>query len=124
MKKPSIGIMDLVAKAPTRTMWMRVMGANFVSIMPQVIVTWCEDQGHEVTLVTYTVRDNLIEELPSGVDLVFIRSFAEAALLAYALSNLFRSRGAIAAIGIPHARCCPRQHYALYTPPTISKTGK
>jgi hypothetical protein len=28
------GIMGLVAKAPTRTMWMRVMRAKFVSIIP------------------------------------------------------------------------------------------
>ncbi len=105
MHKLKIGIIDLVAKAPTRTMWMRVMGANFVSIMPQVVATWCEEQGHDVTLVTYTGRENLLEELPAGVDFVFISSFTEAALLSYALSNLFRSRGAITAIGGPHARC-------------------
>jgi hypothetical protein len=108
MKKYSIGIIDLVAKAPTRTMWMRVMGANFVSIMPQVVATWCEEQGHEVTLVTYTGCENLLEELPLGVDLVFINAFTEAALLSYALSALFRSRGALTALGGPHARCYPQ----------------
>jgi len=108
VRKLSIGIIDLIAKAPTRTMWMRVMGANFVSIMPQVIATWCEEQGHEVTLVTYTGRENLVEELPGKVDLVFVSSFTEAALLSYALSNLFRSRGAVTAIGGPHARCYPQ----------------
>lgn len=51
MRKLSIGIIDLVAKAPPRTTWMRVMGANFVSIMPQVVATWCEEQGYDVTLV-------------------------------------------------------------------------
>ncbi|MCB2229866.1 radical SAM protein [bacterium] len=106
--KLSIGIIDLVAKAPTRTMWMRVMGANFVSIMPQVVATWCEQQGHDVTLVTYTGRENLIAQLPTQVDLVFISSFTEAALLSYALSNLFRSRGAVTALGGPHARCYPQ----------------
>ncbi len=108
MRKLSIGIVDLVAKAPTRTMWMRVMGANFVSIMPQVVATWCEEQGHNVTLVTYTGRENLLEELPTGVDFVFISAFTEAALLSYALSNLFRSRGAITVLGGPHARCYPQ----------------
>ncbi len=107
MRKLKIGIIDLIAKAPTRAMWMRVMGANFVSIMPQVIATWCEEQGHEVTLVTYTGRENLIQELPAGVDFVVISSFTEAALLSYALSNLFRSRGAVTALGGPHARCYP-----------------
>src|SRR5262249_11364497 len=33
--------------------------------------------------------------------------FTEAALLAYALSNLFRSKGAITILGGPHARCYP-----------------
>lgn len=108
IRKLSIAIIDLVAKAPTRTMWMRVMGANFVSIMPQVVATWCEQQGHDVTLVTYTGRENLIEDLPDDIDLVFISSFTEAALLSYALSNLFRSRGAVTALGGPHARCYPQ----------------
>jgi radical SAM superfamily enzyme YgiQ (UPF0313 family) len=89
-------------------MWMRIMGANFVSIMPQVIAVWCEQQGHDVNLVTYTGRENLVRELPGDVDFVFISSFTEAALLSYALSNLFRSRGAITAIGGPHARCYPQ----------------
>jgi hypothetical protein len=108
MRKLKIGIIDLVAKAPNRTLWMRVMSANFSSIMPQVIATWCEEYGHEVTFVTYTGRENLIEDLPEEVDLVFISSFTEAALLSYALSNLFQSRGAITALGGPHARCYPQ----------------
>jgi hypothetical protein len=108
MRRLSIGIIDLVAKAPTRTMWMRLMGANFVSIMPQVLATWCEEHGHDVTFVTYTGRENLIRDLPTQVDLVFISSFTEAALLAYAVSSLLRKRGAITAIGGPHARCYPQ----------------
>ncbi len=108
MRKLSIGIIDLVAKAPSKTMWGRVMGANFASIMPQVVATWCEELGHDVSLVTYTGRENLPTELPNKVDLVFIGSFTEAALLAYALSSLFRSRGAVTALGGPHARCYPQ----------------
>ena len=108
MRRLSVGIIDLVAKAPTPTMWMRVMGANFVSIMPQVVATWCEEQGHDVSLVTYTGRENLIRELPGHVDLLFISSFTEAALLSYALSSLFRSRGAITVLGGPHARSYPQ----------------
>jgi len=108
MRKLSIGIIDLVAKAPSKTMWGRVMGANFASIMPQVVATWCEEQGHEVTLVTYTGREDLLKELPEKVDLVFIGSFTEAALLAYALSSLFRARRAVTALGGPHARCYPQ----------------
>lgn len=124
MKKLSIGIIDLVAKAPSKAMWGRVMGANFASIMPQVVATWCEEQGHKVTLVTYTGRENLLKELPEKVDIVFIGSFTEAALLAYALSNLFRTRGAVTALGGPHARCYPQdaQKYFDYVLGFTDKT--
>lgn len=108
MKKLSIGIIDLVAKAPSRALWARVMDANFASIMPQVVATWCEAQGHKVTYVTYTGREDLLREIPEKVDMVFIGSFTEAALLAYALSNIFRARGAVSVIGGPHARCYPQ----------------
>ena len=66
MRKLKIGVVDLIAKAPTRTMWMRVMGANFASIMPQVIAAWCEELGHDVTLVTYTGREDLAAECTSS----------------------------------------------------------
>jgi hypothetical protein len=84
------------------------MHANLAGIMPQVVARWCEDEGHEVTFVCYTGFENLVEELPDNVDLVFIGAFSQAAQLAYALSNLFRKNGAITALGGPHARCYPQ----------------
>ena len=108
MRKLRIGIIDLVAKGPNRSLFARLMNANLASIMPQVIAAWCEQEGHDVTFVCYTGVENLVEELPDNVDLVFIGAFTEAAQLAYALSNLFRSRGAITVIGGPHARCYPQ----------------
>lgn len=108
MRKLRIGIIDLVSKGPTRALFARVMNANLASIMPQVIAVWCEEAGHEVTLVCYTGFENLVEELPDDVDLVFIGAFTEAAQLAYALSNLFRSQGAVTVLGGPHARCYPQ----------------
>ncbi len=107
LRKLRIGIIDLVAKGPTRALYARVMNANLASIMPQVLGVWCEAEGHEVTLVCYTGFENLLDELPDRVDLVFIGAFTEAAFLAYALSNLFRSRGAVTVLGGPHARCYP-----------------
>lgn len=107
MRKLCIGIIDLVAKAPTKALFARVMNANFGSIMPQAVAAWCEEEGHDVTLVCYTGFENLVEELPAKVDLVFIGAFTEAALLAYSLSSLFRSRGAVTVIGGPHARSYP-----------------
>ena len=83
------------------------MNPNLAGIMPQVIGVWCRQEGHDVTFVCYTGFEDLLEELPSKVDLVFIGAFTEAAHTAYALSNLFRSRGTITVIGGPHARCYP-----------------
>lgn len=107
MKKLRIGIIDLVSRGPTRALYARVMNANLASIMPQVVGVWCEAEGHEVSFTCYTGLENLEQELPGNVDLVFISAFTEAALLAYALSNLFRSRGAATVLGGPHARCYP-----------------
>ena len=83
------------------------MNANLASIMPQVIGVWCRQEGHEVTFVCYTGFEDLLKELPANVDLVFIGAFTEAAHTAYALSNLFRAKGAITVLGGPHARCYP-----------------
>src|SRR5690349_22436719 len=107
MKKLKIGIIDLVSKGPTNTLWARIMHANLASIMPQVIAVWCEEQGHEVQLICYTGSEKLENELPKDVDVVFICSFTQAALLAYSLSNYFRKKGAVTVLGGPHARCYP-----------------
>ena len=107
MRKLHIGILDIVSRGPTRAAYARVMNPNLASIMPQAIGVWCQEQGHDVTFVCYTGLEDLLEELPSTVDLIFIGAFTEAAHTAYALSNLFRSKGAITVIGGPHARCYP-----------------
>jgi hypothetical protein len=108
MRKLRIGVIDLVTKAPTRALYARVMNANLASIMPQAIAAWCEEEGHGVTFVCYTGFEDLLEELPENVDLVFIGAFSQAAQLAYALSHMFRSNGAVTVLGGPHARCYPQ----------------
>jgi len=92
------------------------MHANLASIMPQVIAVWCEQEGHDVTFVCYTGYENLVEAVPDNVDLLFIGAFTEAAHLAYALSHLYRSHGAVTVLGGPHARCYPQdaQQYFDY----------
>lgn len=107
MQKLSIGIIDIVSKGPTRALYARIMNANLASIMPQVIGVWCRQQGHDVTFVCYTGFEDLLQELPEKLDVLFIGAFTEAAHTAYALSNLFRARGAITVLGGPHARCYP-----------------
>jgi len=107
LRKLKVGVVDLVTKGPTRALYARVMNANLASIMPQAVGVWCEEAGHDVTYICYTGLENLTDELPEDVDLIFIGAFTEAAFLAYALSNLFRSRGAVTVLGGPHARCYP-----------------
>ena len=41
MRKLRIGVIDLVARGPTRAWFARVMSANLASIMPQVVGVWC-----------------------------------------------------------------------------------
>jgi hypothetical protein len=103
----TIGILDLIAKGPHNSLYGRIMNANFASIMPQVLGVWCEEAGHRVHYLCYTGTENLLEEFPRDLDVLFIGAFTQAAQLAYALSNLFRQRGVITALGGPHARCYP-----------------
>jgi hypothetical protein len=105
--KLRIGIIDLVTKGPNRSLYARLMHANLASIMAQVVAKWCEEDGHDVTMVCYTGLEDLVGELPDELDIVFIGAFTQSAQLAYALSNLFRSKGAVTALGGPHARCYP-----------------
>jgi hypothetical protein len=116
MRKLRIGIIDLVAKTPRPGLWGRVMNANFASIMPQAVACWCEQRGHEVTLICYTGFEDLQKELPDSLDVVFIGAFTQAAQLSYALSRLLQSRGAVTVLGGPHARCYPQdaQQYFDY----------
>ena len=106
-RRLQVGIIDLVSKKPNKKLFARIMNANFASIMPQVIGVWCEEEGHNVTYICYTGKEDLLNELPQNADIIFICAFTESALTAYALSNLLRSRGAVTVLGGPHARCYP-----------------
>src|SRR5438105_2834278 len=108
MRKLRVGIIDLVARGPAQSLFLRLIAANLGSIMPQVVGVWCRQEGHEVTLACYSGSGNPLRILPDDLDLVFISAFTEAAQTAYALSNFFRTRGAVTALGGPHARCYPR----------------
>jgi len=102
-----IGVIDLCSNKSNKGLWARYMYPNYASIMPQVVSAWCQEEGHLVEYVTYTGSENLKKILPKDVDIVFINSYTEGALLAYALSNYFRHHGAITALGGPHAKSYP-----------------
>ena len=108
MRKLKIAVIDLVSKGPTKALYARVMNPNLTSIMPQVVSAWCEEAGHDVHFVCYTGFENLLDELPENTDVVFITSFTQSAQLSYALSAMFRERGAVTVLGGPHARCYPQ----------------
>jgi len=105
-RRLDVGVLDIVS-TPVRTLWSRLMNANFASIMPQVIGAWCERAGHRVHYSCYTGVGDPLAELPGRLDLLFIGAFTHAAHFAYALSNLYRRRGAVTVLGGPHARCYP-----------------
>src|SRR6266404_2114665 len=102
MRKLRVGVVDLVSRGPSPSLFSRVMGPNLASIMPQVVAVWCRQEGHDVTFVCYTGSGDLARDLPEDLDLAFIGAFSEAAQTAYALSNLLRSRGAVTVLGGPH----------------------
>lgn len=99
MQKLKVGVIDLVTNSSKRNLWKRAVNANFASIMPQAVAAWCEEDGYAVTYVCYTGVETLEEELPDDVDIVFISAFSLAAQVAYALSNLYRSKGAVTVLG-------------------------
>ena len=103
-----VAVLDLVTKAPNPRLYGRVMNANYAGIMPQIVALWCEQEGHDVSYVCYTGVENLSAELPNDIDLLFITAFSQSGQLAYALSNLYRSKGTVTALGGPHARCYPQ----------------
>lgn len=107
MKTLRIGIIELLANYPPSTMYARIMRVNSASIMPQTLAVWLEEAGHEVFLRHYSGYENLSEELPEDMDLIFFSAFTTSAQVAYALSHYYRSRGIVTALGGPHARCYP-----------------
>src|ERR1041384_1470472 len=77
VRRLRIGILDLVAKGPSKALWGKLMNANLASIMPQIIAVWCEEEGHEVHFVCYTGAEDLLTELPRDLDMVFISAFSQ-----------------------------------------------
>jgi hypothetical protein len=75
--------------------------------MAQAVAVWCEELGHNVRYVCFTGAQDIVREVGEDVDAVFIGAFTRSAQYAYALSNIFRAKGAVTLLGGPHARCYP-----------------
>lgn len=103
-----ITVLDLVSKGPAKRAYQRLMNANLSSIMPQVVAAWCEELGHEVRYICYTGFEDFEAELRDPCDVLFVGAYSQSAQAAYAISNLYRRRGAVTILGGPHARCYPQ----------------
>lgn len=102
-----IGIIDLLGKEPPRNAYSHLMRANNTSIMAQVVGVWCEEAGHTAHIAYYSGPALLSGGLPDDLDLIFINAFSQCALVAYAFSAMYRSRGVPTVLGGPHARSYP-----------------
>jgi hypothetical protein len=118
-----ITILDLVAKGPAKRAFQRIMNANYASIMPQVVATWCEELGHDVRYLCYTGFEDMAAQLRDSCDVLFVGAFSRSAQTAYAVSNLYRQRGTVTILGGPHARCYP-EDAALYFDYVLGFTDK
>ena len=107
MRTLRVGIIDILGKSVSKTAYSRFTRANNASIMPQVVAVWCEAEGHHVSMAYYNGYEPMAGSVPDNVDIVFINAFSQTAMLAYALSHYFRSRGAVTVIGGPHSRSYP-----------------
>jgi hypothetical protein len=107
MRPLRVTVIDVVSLGRNRRSLGRLMNANLASLMPQVVAAWCEELGHRVRFVCYTGPEDL-DGVLDDTDLLFVSAFTRAAQTAYAISALARRRGAVTALGGPHARCYPQ----------------
>lgn len=109
-RRRRVGVLDLLHDSTPRG-FDRIYTAHFrrqfVSITPQAVSVWCRELGHEVFYATYFGQAPPEGLLPDDLDVVFVAAYTKAGPLAYALSKIFRSRGAVTVIGGPHARSFP-----------------
>ena len=107
MKRLCVTILDLITRGPEKRPYSRIMNANYASIMPQAIAVWCEEMGHDVRYVCYTGNEEITDHLADETDVLFVGAFTLSAHAAYAISNIYRKKGAVTVLGGPHARCYP-----------------
>jgi hypothetical protein len=117
-----VTIIDFAERGPTRDLFKRKMSPSFASIMPQATAVWCEELGHDVRYLCYTGGEDLVA-LADETDFLIVGAFTLSAFTAYAVSSIYRSKGAITALGGPHARCYP-EDAARHFDYVLGFTGK
>ncbi|HEY5721879.1 MAG TPA: radical SAM protein [Allosphingosinicella sp.] len=117
-----VTIIDFVERGPTSDPFKRRMSPSFANVMPQAIAVWCEQLGHDVRYICYTGYEDLAAPA-ADTDLLIAGAYTQSALTSYAVANIYRSAGAITALGGPHARCYP-EHAARHFDYVLGFTGR
>ena len=117
-----VTVIDFAERGPTRDLFKRKMSPSFASIMPQAVAVWCEELGHDVRYLCYTGYEDLAG-LAGETDLLIVGGFTLSAFTAYAVSRIYRAKGAVTALGGPHARCYP-EDAARHFDYVLGLTGK
>jgi len=98
---------DEVSPGFVRNRYDRHFRRHYASIAPQAVSVWCRELGHEVHYATYFGEGRPEEALPRDLDVVFMSTYTQASVLAYALARIYRRRGALTILGGPHATAFP-----------------
>lgn len=114
MRRLKVGILELIASTAALhsrlrpSFWAELaVKRQYYSVMPQAVSVWARARGHDVRYATYLGLGRPEDQLPAGLDLVFMATPTQHSLLAYALCAIFRARGARVVLAGPHARAHP-----------------
>jgi len=101
-------VLEILAAGPADGWYSRLVSQpNYFGVMASVVAVWCQELGAKVTYRTYTGSEEPTALLAGDWDVAFISSYSRGAWTAYAASHLLRARGAVTALGGPHARAYP-----------------
>jgi len=106
-----VGVLDLILPGQPRRfghlLYARYFSRQYASIMAQVVSAWCRQLGHETYYATYWGQAAPESLVPQDVDVLFVSCYTWNSPLAYALSRIFRAKGAVTVLGGPHAKGFP-----------------
>jgi hypothetical protein len=123
VKPLRIAIIDVLDVSPVIDRFRKPILANLAPVMPQAIAVWCEEEGHEVHMDFCSGHKFMFDCLDDTYDVVIIASATWSSVIAYALGNYYRSKGAITILGGPHARAYP-EHAVQYFDYVFGLTDK
>jgi hypothetical protein len=107
MRVGILEILSLPTKSPAKLFYHSLITKQFASVTPQAVSFWCRQLGHETEYAIYHGFGDPLRCLRRDPDVVFFACYTQASPLAYALSKIFRARGARTVLGGPHAKAFP-----------------